>query len=416
MNTPAQPGPPDPQRGADPPNAIGTEPATAPPPDPKFQPDPALLRSLIEDYDSKADRGRPNREDVLPYLLVRAFTPGDRGARPTWPPTPSWESPDLLLIDASYTGPFDPSQCVAMPISGRTYRVFVRVFNLGMLPAVGTQVTAYLDLPHFVGQSGYKPRLIGAAYAEFADRTHAESVQVVEVQPSWTAWGGTFLPQQGLVATVSCLADPWRGEFDANNDRHVGARSVTVSIGHANLARPIGQLAGQIPAGGALEIIHGGPAVVPLLTAISGGKLPSMASSTDQPIVAPDLGDIRHGVLTNGQFHLMTAIRRESDFVAVPTEIVTSAMTRRAPATATTILRDASPNFLDTNAISGTSKEAPAILPEAIARMLDIGNLEAGSIAAALGGPPNSAHLLRFIASDSSGALIGGHSIVVAQG
>ena len=31
------------------------------------------------------------------------------------------------------------------------------------------------------------------------------------------------------------------------------------------------------------------------------------------------------------------------------------------------------------------------MLSEAITRMLDIGNLEAGSIAAALGGPPNSA-------------------------
>lgn len=416
MNTPGQPDVPDPQRGTDPPNVIRTAPPEAPPPDPKFQPDPALLKSLIADYNSKADRGRPNREDVLPYLLVRAYTPGDRGARPAWPPTPCWESPDLLLIDASYTGPFDPSQCVATPISGNTYRVFVRAFNLGMLPAVGTQVTAYwIDPGFFNGQPGQQPNLIGAAYAEFADRTRAESVRVVEVQPPW-AIPFSLTGHECLVATVSCLADPERGTFDANKDRHVAQRNLTIAVGHISLARLIGQLGGQVPPGGALEIMHGGPAVVPLLAAVSGGRLPSVGSSTDEPIVAPDLTDIRQGVLTDGGLHVMTAVRRDSAFVAAPTEVVTSAAARTAPATSTEILRDASPNFLDTVAISGSSKEAPAVLSEAITRMLDIGNLEAGSIAAALGGPPNSAHLLRFVASDSAGALIGGYSIVVAQG
>jgi hypothetical protein len=240
-------------------------------------------------------------------------------------------------------------------------------------------------------------------------------VQVVEVQQPWTPIGGEFQYVSGLVATVSCLADPWRGEFDANNDRHVAQRRLAVAVGHTSLAGLIGQLAGQIPPGGALEVMHGGAAVVPLLAAVSGGRLPSAGSGTSESVVAPDLADIRHGVLTDGGLHVMTAVRRDSAFVAAPTEIVTSAA-RTAPATSTAILRQASPNFLDTVAISGSNKEAPAVLSEAITRMLDIGNLEAGSIAAALGGPPKSAHLLRFVASDSSGALIGGHSIVVAQG
>jgi hypothetical protein len=415
MNAPGQSAAPDPERGTDPPNVIRTAPGEAPPPDPKFQPDPALLTSLKAAYKSKADRGRPNREDVLPYLLVRAFTPGDRGARPTWPPVPCWESPDLLLIDASYTGPFDPSRCVATPISGNTYRVFVRAFNLGMLPAVGTQVTAYwIDPGFFNGQPVQQPNLIGAAYAEFADRTRAGAVQVVEVQPPW-AIPFSLTGHECLVATVSCLADPWRGAFDANNDRHVAQRNLMIAVGHISLARLIGHLAGKVPAGGALEIMHGGPAVIPVLAAVSGGRLPSVGSSTDEPVVAPGLADIRQGVLTDGGLHVMSAVRRDSAFIAAPTEVVTSAAARTAPAASTAILRDASPNFLDTVAISGSSKEAPAVLSEAITRMLDIGNLEAGSIAAALGGPSNSAHLLRFVASDSAGALFGGYSIIVAQ-
>jgi hypothetical protein len=404
----------DPQRGTDPPNAIGTAPPPPPPPDPKFQPDPEVLKQLIADFRAKADRGRPNREDVLPYLLVRAFAPGDRGARPTWPPTPCWESPDLLLIDASYTGPFAPSQCVGTPVSGNTYRVFVRVFNLGMLPAVGTQITVYwIDPGFFSGQPGVEPNLIGAAYAEFADRSRAESVGVVEVQPPW-AIPLSLTGHECLLATVSTIADPWRGAFDANHDRHVGQRNLTIAAGHLNLSSLIGQLGTQIPAGGALEITHGGQAVIPLLTAVSGGRLKD-SNSVPARHVAPDAADIRHGVLANGELHLMTAVHRTSDFLVIPTEVVTSAAPRTAPARVTAILRDASPGFAANIAISGTNKDAPTLLTQAIRRMLDIGNLEAGSIAAALGGPADSAHLLRFVATDAEGALAGGYSIVVAQ-
>jgi hypothetical protein len=46
--------------------------------------------------------------------------------------------------------------------------------------------------------------------------------------------------------------------------------------------------------------------------------------------------------------------------------------------------------------------------------MLAIGDLRAQSIAAALGGAKGAAHLLRFVATDEKGLLIGGYSIVVA--
>ena len=91
------------QRGEDPSNAIGpwpTRPHDPRDPDPKFQPDPKQLKLLIGLYGELSKRHRPRREDVLPYEMIRAFVPGDRGARPTWPPTPCWESPDIMLIDA----------------------------------------------------------------------------------------------------------------------------------------------------------------------------------------------------------------------------------------------------------------------------------------------------------------------------
>jgi hypothetical protein len=46
--------------------------------------------------------------------------------------------------------------------------------------------------------------------------------------------------------------------------------------------------------------------------------------------------------------------------------------------------------------------------------MLDVADLDATSIAAALGGAKGAAHLLRFVATDAAGELIGGYSIVVA--
>ena len=77
--------------------------------DSEYQPDPHLgddWRGWIAEIGREH---RPRREDVYPYLLVRAMSPGDRGRRPLWPPIPCWESPDILLVDASWTGAFSAS-------------------------------------------------------------------------------------------------------------------------------------------------------------------------------------------------------------------------------------------------------------------------------------------------------------------
>ncbi|HEY3530649.1 MAG TPA: hypothetical protein VGK78_15995 [Nocardioides sp.] len=99
----------DTQRGTDPDVVVGKDEEQPEwrDPNPGWQPDPGLAdewRGLAAEIGRER---RPRREQVYPYLLIRA-TVGDRGVRPTWPPTACWESPDILLIDASYTGPFDP--------------------------------------------------------------------------------------------------------------------------------------------------------------------------------------------------------------------------------------------------------------------------------------------------------------------
>ena len=142
------------QRGDDPPGAFGD--GTAPdgdlapgwaPSDRTREEAEGLIKELGREH-------RPRREDVYPYLLIRATSPGDRGARPIWPPAAFYHSPDILLVDAAYSGPFTPTQLVGSPTAGRRYRVFVRVWNLGLLPAAGVHVRAWFVDP---GSSGETP-------------------------------------------------------------------------------------------------------------------------------------------------------------------------------------------------------------------------------------------------------------------
>ena len=427
------------QRGEDPSNAIGpwpTEPPDTSDPDPNFQPDPTLLKRLVGLYGEISKRHRPRREDVLPYEMIRAFTPGDRGARPTWPPTPCWESPDILLIDATYTGPFDTSKLVGSPVSGRSYRVFVRVFNLGLLEAVGTHVRAwYVEPGFFNGQPGIEPHPIGGAYVDLEDRTRPGSQRVVEMDLPWVI-PAALTGHECLMAVVACPADPWSGSFDANQERHLGQRNLDIAVGAQNLGPLIGHLGGKLPDGGALEVLHGGGAVVPLLRGVGGGRLPrGKGAAAAREVVAPDPQTLRYGVPIGEGRHLLTAARLRTASMVLPTEVLAAAtLTARGrttdrergagaaahpfaePGVAVRILRGLDPKSAEARSIAlvGGAKDFAKLLPAALRKMLDIGDLRASSIAAALGGARGAAHLLRFVATDEKGALIGGYSIVVA--
>lgn len=72
------------ERGSDPATTVGatSPPPVLPDPDPNWKADPTLAarwRAFVHD---RAPERRPPRETVAPYLLIRSYTPGDRGARP----------------------------------------------------------------------------------------------------------------------------------------------------------------------------------------------------------------------------------------------------------------------------------------------------------------------------------------------
>jgi hypothetical protein len=399
----------DTHRGEDPKPVVDT--STPFVPDTANAPDPERVKEVLRDLVGKGGdkRRRPHREDVLPYLLIRDAA-GDRGARPAWPPTACWESPDILLIDASYTGEFDPARCVGNPTSGNTYRAFVRVFNLGRLPAVGTQVTLYWVDPGFFGPNSadYEPQLIGGAFVELADRTRPESVQVVEIAPAWSI-PYELTGHECLMAIVDCLADPWRGVFDSNNDRHVGQRNLTIAAGSMPMDTLLKTLGARIPRGGAVQVLHGGDAVIPILQAVGGLRRHGEAAT------APVMDTINHGVMTGDALHLLTAVRRGEEVVVAPTEAMAAAVPTIDPLAVPNYLRAADPKFLHSVAVTGVGENAHEVLGTTLQRVLDIGNLEAGSIATALGGGNDNAHLLRFVATDADGQFVGGYSLIVSR-
>ena len=165
----------------------------------------------------------------------------------------------------------------------------------------------------------------------------------------------------------------------------------------------------RIPRGGALEVLHGGDAVVPLLRGLGGRHREA------EPVVAPVMDQIAHGATMGDSVHLLTAVHRGSEIVVAPTEAMVDAIPTIDPIAVARYLHAGDRQLLRNVAMTGSGDTAHEVLATSMQRMLGIGNLEAGSIAAALGGGTDAAHLLRFVASDAEGRFIGGYSIVVSR-
>jgi hypothetical protein len=417
------------QRGDDPGRTVGGghPPDPGGDPDPDWQPDDSRVDQWRDLYGKLAERHRPRREDVLPYLLLRAFSPGDRGQRPLWPPTVCWESPDILLIDASWTGPFDANRLVASPTAGRGYRVFVRVWNLGLLPAVGVHVRAWWVQPGFFGpenqgQPGYQPALIGGAMVDLDDRTRPGSQRLVELDQVWSI-PAEISGHECLVAAASCPADQWSGRWACNDDRHFAQRNLTVLAGQQNAAPLLATLGDVLPRRAALHLTHGGLAAGALLEAVAGGRLlvvPPEGDPFPVPIRPAPLETVSHGVQIGQEQHLLTVVSVTPDrTIIAQSDLLAALAAEQLPQDPFAdvrllprLLLSLSGEQLDQ--VGGvTRRPLTRALPEALGTMLDVGDLQASPLAAALGGEKGSQHLLRFTATDIDGQLLGGYSIVV---
>ncbi|WP_426303133.1 hypothetical protein [Arthrobacter sp. R-11] len=242
--------------------------------------------------------------------MIRAYSPGDRAIRPTWPSIPCWESPDILLIDAAYTGPFSPAQLVGNPSAGRRYRAFIRVWNLGLFAAIGVHVRAWFVNPGFFGgdptNPAYQPQPIGMAVVpQLDDRTKPGAMQVVELDRTWDI-PATLKGHECLMATASCPLDEWSGALDANHDRHVGQRNLTILAGTDNAKELIFALGQLVTKTRTLELRHGGAAVMPLLKGILGTAKTEFGTAAR--LRAPSIKSLRLGVPTGSGQHLLTML------------------------------------------------------------------------------------------------------------
>ncbi len=430
------------QRGTDPADPVGKDPERPPlpDPDPQWQPDPDRVHVWRGMLGELGKERRPHREDVYPYLLVRALATGDRGKRPTWPPVPCWESPDLLLIDASHTGPFDPARLVLSPTAGRAYRVFVRVWNLGLVPAVGVHVKAWAINPGFFGAGNqndpyYQQHLVGGAWVELADRTRPGCVAVVELDRHWKP-DPADVGHHCLIAEVSCPLDLAGGPLLPNTDRHVGQRNLTVLAGPAQLKPMLSILGAQVAEGFTLELTHAGPSARGMLQALGAGHRAKRGGKA-QRVLVPELDQIRAGVRMSTSVHLLTAFSERgrtvvvaSDRLAKAGEVMVDRAGRRVVAThrvqqpgithrfeqpgaTRRLLERLGPERWDRLGVVTDAPMAEALV-EGMARALDLGDVTARGVATRLGGAPGALHALRFALLDPDGGLVGGYTVVLS--
>ena len=147
-------------------------------------------------------------------------------------------------------GPFDLNRPVVSPTAGRSYRVFVRVWNLGLLPAVGVHVRAWAVNPGFFGTGGqndpyYAQNLIGGAMDDLTDRTRPGCAAVVELDRTRTRpeRPGPWLPPRG----GELPAGPGREPALSNDDRHVGQRNLEILAGTADAKELFVMLGNLVP-------------------------------------------------------------------------------------------------------------------------------------------------------------------------
>jgi len=374
------------ERGGDPDNP--TEPKVTP-----GQPDPDRVKQVTAWLH---DKRHPSRQDGLwPYLLIRAY-PGDTGVRQ---PAVSyfWESPDIRVYEGDVHDP-NSATPVLHPTPGLPHSVFVHVWNLGRLPALGVTVRAWWANPSFSfdASSPEPPHYIGGTRVNLGDRTSADCHQLVRIEGLWTPTvenGG----HECLLAVASHVMDPALGGFVASTDRHVGQRNVTLAAPEFDLTPLLNRLGAALTVGSDLQLLHGGAEVAPILLAhkVVAGRDVVLPQVRD--VVSPIPGQTTIG-------HLGTVTRTLGGHAVIPGRASVQAMT--TPASLTTFDRS-------TLLAGRVSVEARRISPAlAVVQALKVSDLTAGSIARAVSTSSGDGNLLRF-QEFRDGVVVGGYSVIV---
>jgi len=391
------------QRGGDP--DTSSDPVVRP-----DKPDPAAVKQAWEWFGRKK---HPSRQDGLwPYLLIRAY-PGDTGVRQP-PVSYFWESPDVRVY-AGDVAEADVANHVPVlhPTPNEPHSVFVHVWNLGRLPAVGVLVRAWWANPAFSFGPGSPepPHFIGGVRVNLGDRSAPDCHALVRIPGLWTPVvenGG----HECLLAVATHVMDPGGAGFAAGIDRHVGQRNVTLAAPHVNLGPLLNRLGAVLQVGSDLQLLHGGKDVEPILLAHKAvvGRTVTLPTTRDVVVPVPGLESIGHlgtvtrtlgGPVVASGATSVAALPRTGSLLTIDRDALLRAGTTRlaGPAEAT----------------GAAARAAKRISPaRAVVEALDVRNLRAGSIAAAVSTSSGDGNLLRF-QELRDGVVIGGYSVIVTE-
>ena len=344
------------------------------------------------------DHRPPARQDGLwPYLLIRAYV-GDTGVRQ--PPVGFfWESPDIRVYQGDV---HDPSSAtpVLHPKPGVPHTLFVHVWNLGRLPALGVSVRAWWANPSFSfdSSSPEPPHYLGGTRVNLGDRSSPDCHALVRIEGLWTPVvenGG----HECLLAVATHVMDPAPGGFAASTDRHVGQRNVTLATPGLDLTPLLTKLGAALTVGSDLQLLHGGADVAPILLAHK--------AVVGRDVVLPRLRDVVTPIPAHPSIgHLGTVTRTLGGHAVIPG--VASVRALRTPHALTTIDRGA--------LLRGRGRVEPREVSPAIAvvRALKVHDLTAGSIARAISSSSGDGNLLRF-QEVRDGVVVGGYSVIVRE-
>jgi hypothetical protein len=380
------------QRGGDPDSS--SDPVVRP-----DKPDEANLERAKEWFGRQKHPGR--QDGLWPYLLIRAF-PGDTGVRQP-PVSYFWESPDIRVY-AGDVGIDDIAGLtpVLHPTPNQPHSVFVHVWNLGRLAALGTLVRVWWANPAFSfdASSPEPPHFIGGVRVNLGDRSAPDCHTLVRIPGVWVPIvenGG----HECLLAVATHVMDPGGAGFQAATDRHVGQRNVTLAAPNVDLSGLLNRLGAVLRVGSDLQLLHGGADVEPILLAHKAIEGRQVTLPRTREVVARVPG------LSVG--HLGTVTRTLAGHVVVTGAQSVAAM--RAPGALTTIDRDTLLAGSPVRALADRKRVSPA---RAVVEALDVRDLTAGSIAAAVSSSSGDGNLLRF-QEVRDGVVIGGYSVIVSE-
>lgn len=187
----------------------------------------AVIDIIRQGGSPKGPKFGPRKNEYLPFLLVRADA-GDRGGRALT--IPFWESPDIFVAPnlGAASAPATPTTLGGVAQAGVPNTLWAHVWNLGRAPVYNARVEFYWFNPT-LGFNQAAANLIGVTYVDLGNRNSGNAHRIVKCPVSWIP---TFVNNghECLMARLfEPLTDPLtQNQWDANNDRHVGQRNISV--------------------------------------------------------------------------------------------------------------------------------------------------------------------------------------------